>query len=95
MGWAADNSGFCDTCGKTGPGHRDHQVAVQMLRALGWHHGEGVTMGGQRYEALLCTGCARDEHRRKRSIQQVEQDAFPIDWDTCRVVERGQGSQTR
>ena len=89
MSWDPTGAGVCDTCRREGPHN------VQVLRALGWHHSSGETMGGQPYEALLCPSCAKDEHRRKRTPQLIDQDALPFDWGQCAATPQSQGGHTR
>lgn len=87
--WDTKGNGICQTCGRKGPAN------IQTLRALGWHHGAGVTIGGSGYEALLCPNCAKDEKRRKTTRSTLEQDQLPIDWTQCEVAPRSQGGHTR
>jgi hypothetical protein len=87
--WNSKGDGVCDTCGKVGPS------GVEVLRALGWHHGAGQTIGGGAYEALLCPVCAKDEKRRKVNKPSIEQDALPFDWNQFVAVQKGQGGHTR
>lgn len=87
--WDGKGSGLCQTCGGSGPDN------VEVLRALGWHYGNGVTMGGAAYEVLLCPRCAKDEKRRTVNRAAIEQDALPIDWDQYAAVVKWQGGHTR
>jgi hypothetical protein len=68
---------------------------VEVLRALGWHYGNGVTIGGAPYEVLLCPGCAKDEKRRVVIRPSIEQDALPIEWEQFKAAKKGQGGHTR
>ena len=85
--WDCKGNGICQTCGRKGPS------CVDSLRALGWHHGKGVTMGGDPYEVLLCPRCAKDEKRRMVSRTTLEQEELPLDWG--QPVVKSQGGHTR
>ena len=87
--WDGKGNGFCQGpgCSKQGPGD------VEILRALGWHHGSGVTIGGDPYEALLCPHCAKDTQRRVVTRSTLEQDQLPIEWPAFRP--KSQGGHTR
>lgn len=87
--WDAKGNGICQTCDRTGPSD------VQVLRALGWHHGAGVTIGGQDYEALLCPNCAKDVKRKVIIKSTMKQDQLPIDWGHYRQQPKSQGGHTR
>lgn len=87
--WDSKGNGICQTCDRRGPD------SVQVLRALGWHHGKGVTIGGEPYEALLCPHCAKDAKRRAVVKSEITQDELPFDWEQCKAVEKGQGAHTR
>ena len=86
--WDAKGNGLCG-CGKTGPD------SVQVLRALGWHYGCGVTIGGAAYEVLLCPACAKDEKRRVVTKSTLPQDEIPFDWEQFKAVPKSQGGHTR
>jgi hypothetical protein len=86
--WDSKGNGVC-SCGREGPSD------VEVLRALGWHYGNGVTISGAQYEALLCPACAKDEKRRVVRKPSIEQDALPLDWGRCAAVVKGQGGHTR
>lgn len=94
MPWLESGDAVCDTCGKARIGHLDRHQAIQMLRAGNWHHAKGLTIGGVPYEAILCPGCARDEHKRTRKIITIEQDAL-FAREGYEKVEQGQGIQSR
>ena len=87
--WDSKGNGVCATCDRKGPRN------VEVLRALGWHYGNGFTIGGVQYEALLCPACAKDEKRRAVTKPQIEQDALPIDWGQYTAAVKGQGGHTR
>lgn len=93
--WDARGCGICQTCGKVGPGHEVRRLGIEFLRVLGWHYGAGDTIGGQRYEQLLCPHCAKDTQRRVVAKVSIEQDELPLDWGQCRVQEKTQGGHTR
>lgn len=96
MGWDAKGNGVCDSCGHVGPGNMHRATAVEVLRVLGWHHSKGVTIGGDRYEGILCPLCARNERRKIKTKKEApQQDAFPLDWEQFRVQEQGEGFQSR
>lgn len=75
-----DNNGDtrCNSCGKQGYGDKDRHKAVQRLRAAGWHHAQGVTLGGRNFEEILCPGCAKDGYKRTRNKAQIAQDPLPM-----------------
>jgi hypothetical protein len=87
--WGSKGNGICGTCGREGPRN------IEVLRALGWHYGNGDTIGGAQYEVLLCPACAKDEKRRVVRKPSIEQDSLPIDWGQYAAVEKGQGGNTR
>lgn len=62
MGWDGKGNAHCDTCDAVKEVNHDTQV----LRAFGWHHSQGKTLGGKDYEGILCGTCARDERKRER-----------------------------
>lgn len=68
---------------------------MEILRALGWHYGKGVTIGGDAYEALLCPHCAKDTTRRVVVKSTLEQDQLPIEWAAYRQQPKSQGGHTR
>lgn len=92
--WGPGGSGICQSCGKTGPGHEVRRIAVEFLRVCGWHYGNGDTIGGDPYEALLCPQCSKDEKRRVVKKPGIDQDMLPIDWAQCQVTEHSQGGHT-
>lgn len=97
MSWIGNGDAACDTCGRIYPAPADlyRGVAIQRLRAAGWHYGSGETYGGEPYEALLCPHCARDEKRRRRESKEIDQEGLPLDWDAYRRTENGPGYQSR
>lgn len=78
MGWLPSGDGVCDSCPQLGAGTGDQHSTIQRLRAAGWHHAAGQTLGGQSYEALLCPGCAREQKRRKQIKFSFEQQSLPM-----------------
>lgn len=77
-------------------GHAQREAAIQIIRAGGWHHALGQTMGGTPYEAILCKRCAREEHKRPPKKPPLEQDeTLPLNWEEWRHIERGEGFQSR
>jgi hypothetical protein len=96
MTWTSHGDAVCDSCGEMRMGHLDRHYAIQMLRAAGWHHAIGVTIGGVRYEVILCTPCVKDEHKRpKRTIQLDQEETLPIDWERLKIYESGPGGHSR
>jgi hypothetical protein len=95
MGWLPGGDAVCDTCPKIRVCVDDRALAIQMMRAGGWRHMAGTTLGGQDFETILCPGCAKDERRRGRTNKDIEQDALPIDWEEGRIVVGKQGVQSR
>lgn len=97
MGWDAFGNGICDTCGTCSHvSSPDRGTAVEVMRAMGWHHSKGITIGGDQYEALLCPHCGRDEHRKTRpKTPPIEQDGFDLDWEQYRAGVTGNGFQSR
>lgn len=84
----------CDSCGAIRVGNFDRAVAIEMIRAGGWHHMVGNTIGGVPFESILCKRCGHDEHKRPRSTVVIEQEALPLDWEGARV-DRSEGIQAR
>lgn len=95
MGWTSLGDAVCDSCPAERVGSLNRQSAIQMIRAGGWHHMIGSTIGGVPFEAILCPRCARDERKRPRTTVVIDQDALPFDWEEFRKVERGEGFQSR
>lgn len=95
MGWLPRSYAACDTCGFERVVLEDRDAAIQLLRAGGWHHMRGKTLGGQEFETILCRKCAKDERRRTRVKEEVEQDALPLNWEEGRIVVGKQGVQSR
>jgi hypothetical protein len=94
MPWLPDGCATCDTCGKLRIGLHERKAAIQAMRAGGWHHSKGLTIGGVPYEVILCPGCAKDERKRQRNIVVVDQDSL-FDVEEYGKIERGQGVQSR
>ena len=92
--WDARGCGICQTCGKVGPGHEVRRLGIEFLRVLGWHYGNGETIGGDQYEVLLCAACAKDEHRRVIKKPSIDQDALPIDWEQFKVQGKSSGGHS-
>lgn len=83
MGWTSLGDAFCDTCGAVKVGSLDRHEAIQRLRAAGWHHFNGETIGGQPHEAILCKTCVKEEHKRPKAQAVVPQgEQLQIDWGT-------------
>jgi hypothetical protein len=95
MGWLPLGDAACDTCGKQRVGSFDRTKAIQMLRAGGWHHMAGLTIGGVPFESILCRVCGHDEHRRPRTSAVAQQEELPLDWEEGRTVVGAQGVQSR
>ena len=93
--WSADGNAICQGCGKTEAGHSVRKLAIEFLRVMRWHYGNGETIGGQQYEVLLCPDCSNETHRRVVNKSTIEQDALPIDWDQYVVTPKSQGGHTR
>lgn len=92
MSWTSLGDAVCDTCGEARLGHLDRVKAVQMIRAGGWHHAVGITIGGLPYEATLCRTCAHEERKRPRvTVILDNQEQLPIDWEQWRIDGTGSG----
>ena len=89
MGWTALGDAVCDSCPAERIGHPNRHEAIQRIRAGGWHHMAGTTIGGAPFESILCRSCVKDEHRRPRSTATIENEELPLDWAVERKVERG------
>lgn len=63
MTWDAKGTAHCDSC----RAFKEVDGDTNRLRALGWHHSKGTTVGGADYEGILCPLCARNERKRERS----------------------------
>jgi hypothetical protein len=95
MPWTPQGDAVCDTCGVVRAADGDRHHAIQIIRAGGWHHAAGKTLGGADFEAILCARCARDERRRTRQLPLPQQEALPFDWENWRHTPDGQGFQSR
>lgn len=97
MGWLPKGDAACDNedCGAIRICVDDRHKAIQMMRAGGWRHMEGKTLGGQDFETILCPKCAKDERRRTRVKAEPDQDVLPLDFEEGRVVVGRQGVQSR
>jgi hypothetical protein len=95
MGWLASGDAACDTCEHVRICVPERERAIQMMRAGGWRHMKGKTLGGQDFETILCPTCAKDERRRRRKQEPTDQEALPLDWEEGRIVVGKQGVQTR
>jgi len=81
MGWMLYGDAVCDSCGAVRLGHADRHRAIQILRAAGWHHFCGETIGGKPHEAILCKACVKEEHKRPKATPALAQDEqLAIDW---------------
>lgn len=94
MAWDAHNNGLCDSCGRKGPGHDSRRIAVEYLRALGWHHSHGRTIGGDEYDAILCPQCAKNEKQKKLTKSTLDDEPLPLNWEEFRPEARGPGYQS-
>lgn len=95
MAWRPDGDAACDSCKAIRVGAATKQATIQMMRAAGWRHMCGKTLGGQEFETILCPKCAKDEKRRARKTEEAEQDVLPLDWEEVRIVVGGQGVSSR
>lgn len=96
MSWTSLGDAICDSCSEARIGHADRATAIQMIRAGGWHHAVGVTIGGVPYEAILCKTCARDERKRPRTAKPLaDEQALPMDWEQWRIDGSGTGYTSR
>jgi len=83
MAWMLCGDAVCDSCGAVRLGHMDRHRAIQILRAAGWHHFDGNTIGGVPHEAILCKACVKEERKRPKTIAALAQEEqLPIDWGT-------------
>lgn len=92
--WDDRGNAVC-ACGRVGSGHVRRDVAVEYLRVLGWRHSAGVTIGGERYEAILCPECAQGEKVRRVSRSTIVDEELPLDWEACRPQGHGEGVSSR
>lgn len=74
---------------------QDRNTAIQMMRAGGWRHMRGQTLGGQQFETILCPTCIKDTKRKSRAKTETVQDALPLNWEEGRKVVGGQGVSSR
>lgn len=82
MGWTSLGDAVCDSCGEMRLGDPDRHTAIQRIRAAGWHHSQGVTLGGQPYEQILCKEDAKGERKRpQRTLHVQQEETLPIDWE--------------
>lgn len=95
MPWLKDGDVACDTCGFKRGGVPDIAVSVQMLRAGGWGYFRGVNIGGEEFETIACPRCRKDEKRRPRVKESIEQDVLPLDFEEGRIVGGQQGVSSR
>lgn len=95
MPWTPKGYAVCDSCGRERVCVEDRQMAIQMLRASTWRHMKGTTLGGQEFETILCSSCAKDEHKRKRTKETIEQEELPLDFESGRIVTGKQGFASR
>ena len=96
MGWMVkQDCAVCDGCGATRGVTGDREESVQLLRAGGWRHLKGKTLGDEDFETILCPGCVKDQRRRSRDKTQVEQDTLPLDFEEGRIVVGRQGVSSR
>lgn len=95
MGWLPKGDAQCDTCPSIRTCVADRNLAIQMMRAGGWRHMQGKTLGGQDFETILCPDCAKQEKKRVRSKGEAVQEALPLDWEQGRIVVGRQGVQSR
>lgn len=94
--WDSKGNAVCNNCGKTRAGHEDRRVAVNYLRAGGWHHSQAKTLGGNSYEAILCPQCVTGEKKKIRQQSTLDSEPLPFDWETMKgQPERGHGFSSR
>lgn len=86
MSWTSLGDAVCDSCGDARIGNIDRDAAIQLIRAGGWHHATGTTIGGVPYEVILCKTCAHEERKRPRATANLQgQEQLPIDWEQWRI----------
>lgn len=97
MSWTSFGDAVCDSCGDVRIGDPDRHQAIQVIRAAGWHHSAGHTIGGVAYEAILCKACVKEEHKRTKKVRFVEaqEEELPLDWGQRRNDEPGAGYTSR
>jgi hypothetical protein len=95
MPWTAKGDAACDTCGTERACVPDRHLAIQMMRAGGWRHMKGTTLGGQEFETIICSPCTKGEYKRSRGRRDTVQQELPLDFEEGRVVARGEGVQSR
>lgn len=95
MPWLPNGDASCDTCALVRLCVADRHLAIQMMRAGGWRHMQGITLGGRTFETILCPGCTREEKKRKRTKDTVEQEELPLDFRTGGTVVGKQGFSSR
>lgn len=94
MPWLLCGDATCDTCGHVRVAACTQGDTIEMMRAAGWAHMKGTTLGGQEFETILCPACRRDEKRRTRVKAEMDQEALPLNWEEGRVI-GGQGVSSR
>lgn len=95
MSWLPAGYVGCDTCGAQRVGVEDRDATIQMIRAAGWRHMKGTTIGGQDFETILCPGCAKEERRRPRKSVDPQEETLPLDFEEMRIVVGKQGYSSR
>lgn len=96
MSWTSFGDAVCDSCGESRIGNPDRHLAIQIIRAGGWHHSAGFTIGGDPYEQILCKECARGEHKRpERTLSVAQEEQLPIDWTGAQQHDSGSGGYSR
>lgn len=95
MPWLPSGDASCDTCPVIRYCPEDRALAIQMMRAGGWRHMAGMTLGGEEFETILCPGCTRGEKRKTRTKETLEQDALPLDFESGRKIIGRQGFSSR
>lgn len=94
MPWLPDGDAQCDTCEQVRIAFDDRHHTIQVMRAAGWRHMKGTTLGQVPFETILCPGCTKEQKRKTRTKQEGVQEALPLDWQEEKTV-GGQGVSSR
>jgi hypothetical protein len=95
VGWLPKGDAACDNCAKVRFCTHDRRQAIQMMRAGGWRHMAGTTLGGEPFETILCPECTKGETRTTRTKVELEQDVLPLDFEAGREIIGRQGFSSR
>lgn len=95
MPWLEKGDAQCDNCPSVRTCVPDRAQSIQMMRAAGWRHLEGTTLGGKAFETILCPPCVGTEHKRSRLKAETDQQELPLDFESGRVVPGRQGFSSR